>query len=93
MYQRHNRFPFDRNNPVGYFIAVILECLTVLSATLIAMCIVAPVFGSILMLISLAKSIKCFVTSIRKHAKHKKTRLQTVKQISEFIEVQSSAIK
>lgn len=87
------RFPFDWNKPIGYLIAVALECAVVLIATLIAICIIAPVFGSIFMLISVAKSLKDFVTSIREKANHKKARVQSMKQISDFIELQSNAIK
>lgn len=87
------RFPFDWRNPFGYFFAVTLECAAVLIASLMAMCVMAPVFGSIFMLVAVAGSIKCSVVSIRKNTKRKRIRLNTGKQLFDFIGMQSKSIR
>lgn len=71
---------------------MLLEYITVVYATLIALSIVTPVIASCIMLISLAKDVKYFVKINRKCAKSKTKRLRMKKLLSELIEFHSNGI-
>lgn len=87
------RFPFNWHNPIGYIIALSIEYITVISATVIALGIVTPVIASCIMIIALAKEVKHSVKEIRKHVKSKKYRMNVTKLFPELIEFYSNAIR
>lgn len=87
------RFPFDWNNPIGYVVALFIEYITVVAATVIALAIVTPIIASCIMIISLTKEVKYSVREIRKCVASKENRLKVNDLFPGLIEFHSDAIR
>lgn len=81
-----SRFPFDTQSPSGYLVAVILESF-VCSYYFFVMASTTTIgIGTYLFLLAPIKDIKATVFSIDKKDKSKKTRIENVQQLCEFVE-------
>lgn len=81
------RFPFDWKNPVGYIAAIAALILLAEHMVLYIGCFLVLSLGSIIFEITLVKDLKHQLHSINKMAKHRKSRKDIYKTLSEFIEI------
>lgn len=88
-----DRVPFDWKNPAGYFIAATLQFIMIGFDLFYIACITSFGVGSYLFVISVVKDVKSNTNLINHSAKDKKNRLQTLKQLSEFIDINSISLK
>lgn len=80
------RFPFDWRNPIGYFIAVILQFELASSILEYEACSVCLSFACVLFIFSFAKDVKNHSRVIDENIKTEKSRRKVIEQLSDFIQ-------
>lgn len=86
-----DRFPFDRNNPIGYLIAVVIEYIIIDYELLIVACTLGLGIGMYWFAISVAKEIKRILRSINIEAQTDEIPAIKVKILfSEYIDTQAA---
>lgn len=79
------RYPFDWSNLIGYFIAVILQCVVAFYLLHYLASFLSLGLGSYLLTASISEFMKDDLRSINKLAKHKKSKLDIFGPFSKFI--------
>lgn len=88
------RFPFDWKNPTGYLIAATMQFIMISYNLFYVACTTSLCVGTSLFLISVVNDLKSHTDLINNSAKSKKeNRLQTLKLLSEFIDIHSISLK
>lgn len=83
------RFPFDWRNPLGYLIALALQCVVVSYLLLVGSCGMALAIGSYLYFMASNKCIKGNLLSINQWTGGNKNSQQISNQFIEFIQFHS----
>lgn len=84
------RFPIDWHNPIGYFFAVIWECIVGLSVLLFLGCVPLFAFGAFLFALAFAKDFKGDLRMINEMAKAKQPNVNVLKKLNEFVRCYSN---
>lgn len=85
----NQRFPFDWNNPLGYFGAVIFEYTTIGCHFWFLSCALTFGVGFCLLTLAVTDDVKDDLKIINENAKSKQNPSQTLNLISEFIQLNS----
>lgn len=83
--QSNNSYPFDWENPFGYLIAVILQCLMTFNLLLYATSLLSIALGIYLFVASANEFMENDLRSINKWAKQKKSASDILELFSRFI--------
>lgn len=85
------RFPFNPKTPIGFFVAFILQCIVLWHAFIF--CTIMASFGinAFIFGIATTKLLKHALDHTNKSGKIEKNRLSAAKELTEFVELQSSA--
>lgn len=86
----HDRLPFDWKNPFGFIIAIVLESIGIWFGVSFTACLVTFGIGSYLFEITFTKIIKRSLRNINHSAKKKKSKIELMKQLSDYIEHQTA---
>lgn len=87
------RLPFDTKNPIGYFIAVFIQYIHVISVMVTVETLMIFCAGTSFMMFPLTKDIKNNLKTINHYAKYKKHRPKIIDQLSHFIKFHSKSIQ
>lgn len=79
------RYPFDWENPIGYSIAVVLQCLALFYLLHYFTCFISIALGAYIITNLVGEFMKNDLKSFNKMAKHKKAKSDLFKSLSQFI--------
>lgn len=82
--------PFNWANPIGYWVAVCLECILMTYFCFIAMTLVSICISSYLFEMSLAEDLKKILNSIDDNSGRRKNLQNPYTQFSEFVDIHSA---
>lgn len=87
----HERLPFKWRNPVGFLIAIVMEYAILLYALIVTASILSMAIASFLYAVALSRDIKGSLFAFNLNAQAKVDQPILLDQLTEFIEVHSSA--
>lgn len=89
----HIRFPFDTKNLIGYLVAIFIQYILLFNVMVSLKCLAIFGIGTCFMLFPLTKDIKNDLKAINRNARHKKKRLKTIDQLTQFVQFHSKLMQ
>lgn len=93
IFELHSRIPFDWKNPIGYFIAICLQCFVILCISHYFAFAVSIGVGGFSFMFAFAKDMRSDLRSLNKASNIKNSEKDCFKHFSEFVHLHSNGVQ